>query len=143
MDAPYSTVFSKALLTAVFAGIIATLASMGFYLFFKESTGFPLSALINVSSLIFFINTLFLVLGFIYYGCIKAFRKGEIAYIVIFALLTLFLTLKASGIHRSDNPVVNTEFHLLLKGLYIIMGISAVALIPILFHNKRFEKYVL
>jgi hypothetical protein len=38
---------------------------------------------------------------------------------------------------------LNSEFRQLLLGVVIIMGVSAVFLIPFLFHNKKFEEHVL
>ena len=143
MDSSYLTPISKSILTGLFAGIVATLICLGYNIFYRDSTGYPLASIINVSSLIFFVNFVFLIIGFIYYGFIKSMRKGDVAFIVVFVLLTIFLCWRATLAHRSDDPVLNAEFHHLLLAMIIIMGIAASFGIPYLFHSKKFEEHVL
>ncbi|HEU4634314.1 MAG TPA: hypothetical protein VFS22_10030 [Flavisolibacter sp.] len=134
---------SKAILTGLFAGFTATIVCLVYNLIFRESTLFSLSDIINVSSLIFAVNLLFLVIGIIYYGFIRSFSKGNLIFITVFALLTVFFAWKAEGVHRSANEVLNTEFRQLLLGVVIIIGLSAAFLLPFLFHSKKFEEHVL
>lgn len=143
MEPVYNTRFSSALLTAVFSGIIATLLSMAYYLGFKEITGFPYSMIVNVSSLIFGINIVFVIIGFIYSFFLKFSKKGEIQFVVLFVVLTAVLVILSMNIHRSDNALFNHEFQELITGLVIIAGISAFALIPLLYHNRKFIDHVL
>jgi hypothetical protein len=142
-SSPYNTKFSSAILTSVFAGIITTLLCFAYYVGYKEITGFPLSGLINVSSLIFIINTFFLVVGYIYFVFIKNFRRGDVLFVVLFVLLTALSIWQAYGIHRSDNPVVNMQFHQLLAGIFLINGVVVFAGIPFLFHNRKFNEAVI
>lgn len=143
MDPVHQTRFSSALLTGVFAGLVATLLCMAYYLGYKGVTGFPFSSFINVSSLIFVINIIFVIIGLIYSFFLQFSRKGEIQFVLLFALITVVLVITANGVHRSDNPVWNNEFHELLAGLIIIMGISAFVFIPLLYHNRKFIDKVL
>lgn len=143
MNSPYQTTFSNAILTAVFMGLVSTLLCFVYYLGYKEITGFPLSDLINVSSLIFIINTIFLVVGFIYYLFLKISRKADFFYILVIVLITAFSAWAAAGVHRSDDRLVNYEFHQLLVGIILIVGISAFAGVPFLYHNKKFNDLVL
>jgi hypothetical protein len=142
-SSPYNTKFSSAILTSVFAGIITTLLCFAYYVGYKEITGFPLSGLINVSSLIFIINTFFLVVGYIYFVFIKNFRRGDVLFVVLFVLLTALSIWQAYSIHRSDNPVVNMQFHQLLAGIFLINGVVVFAGIPFLFHNRKFNEAVI
>ena len=142
MDSIYSSPLTKATLTGVFVGFVATLLCMTYNVFFRGSTGFSPSYIINVSSMIFFINTLFLLLGVVYYGFLRV-KKGEALYIALFVLLTAVLAFLADHVHRSDIPLVNTEFHQLLVPIVLILGISAAFGIPYLFHNRKFEENVL
>ncbi len=135
-------VFTKAFMTAVFVGIITTLITMFYDVFFAKILNFPLSAIINVSSLIFSVNLVFLVIGVVFYGFLSAFKKGELIYSVVFILLTVFLVWKTSGIHRTDDPAVNIQFRELLSGIIIIMGLLAAIAIPLLYHNKQFNEHV-
>ena len=143
MKSPYQTLFSNAVLTSVFVGIFTTLLCMAYYLGFKEVTGYPLSSLVNVSSLIFVINILFLVIGFIYFLFLKVLKIGEMAFIMLFVLLTIFSMWEATNIHRVDDHLINIQFHQLLKGIFLIIGVGAFAGIPFLFHNRTFNDKVL
>jgi hypothetical protein len=142
MDHPLQFKFSKAVLTAVFAGFVATVVCLIFNIWYRGSSGYQPSSLINVSSLIFAINTLFLVIGVTYYGFLKAFPKGDIFYFIAFAFLIAFCIWKTAGVDRTDDPQQNGQFRTLLDGIIIISGIGALA-IPILFRNKVFEKHVI
>ena len=143
MKSPYNTPFSDACLTSVFAGFIATLLCMVYYLGYKEVTGFPLSILINVSSLIFIINLLFVAIGFIYYFFMKYSKKGEALFIILFVLITIISVVITNTIHRADDLQLNQQFHQLLNGLLIIIGMTSFIGIPFLFHNKKFHEEVL
>jgi hypothetical protein len=140
---PEKTTTSNAILTAVFAGIVATLLSFVYYLVFKDVTGFPYSELINVSSLIFIINTIFLVIGFIYYMFLKISRRADLSFIVCMCVLTAIAVWGAAGIHRADDGLINQEFHQLLIGIILIIGVTAFAGMPFLYHNKTFNREVI
>ena len=101
------------------------------------------TAIINVASIIFGVNILFIVIGIIYYALIKAFRRGELLFILLFSLATIFLAWQAEGVSRSVNHEMTVQFRGLLLGVIVIMGIGASFLIPFLFHNKKFERNVL
>ncbi|MFL5740298.1 MAG: hypothetical protein ACJ75B_08770 [Flavisolibacter sp.] len=143
MNSPYLNPFSKSLLTGLFVGIIATLFCLAFNVFFRESHDFPLASIINVSSLIFAVNLIFLVIGLIYYGFVKKGRTGELFYKIVFVLLTIYFSWRALVVHRSDNPAWNQDFHWLMLAVVVIMGILAAFGIPYLFHNRKFEEHVL
>src|SRR5690242_12347950 len=105
--------FFKAMMTGVFAGLITTLISFVYDLVYRDSTGFPLPQIINVSSLIFIINLLFWGLGFVYYFLLKASRVGDILFIVLVALLTVFFAWRSAGVIRSVHPEMVTQFRTL------------------------------
>jgi hypothetical protein len=134
--------FSGTLLTGVFAGFAGTIICLVFNIIYRDETGFLPSAIINVSSLIFAVNILFVFIGLAYFACLRYFPKGDIAFEVIFVALTLFCLLETSGVHRSDNAVVNHAFKGLLSGVIIILGICCVAM-PVMFHNKGFREHVI
>ena len=143
MNSSYLTTFSKALLTGVFAGISATFICIIYNVIFRDETGYQLFNLINVSSLIFGVNILFMLIGVIYYWFIKYLKRGEIVYIGVFILISVFCILKTYGIHRTDDPASNIEFHHLLIAMIVILSIAASIGIPVMFHSKRFEEHVL
>jgi len=137
------TPFQKALLTGVFVGFAATIICLVYNVAYRESTGFTPSILINVSSLIFAINILFVLIGMTYYAFIKALPKGEFLFIGLSILITVFCLFKAENAHRSDDYTVNVQFRGLLAGIIFIVGLGACFFLPLLFHNKKFEDNVL
>jgi hypothetical protein len=57
-------------------------------------------------------------------------------------LLTIYCLWQGQRVHRSDDHLLNMEFHQLLLAMLIILGIGAIA-IPFLYHSKKFEEHVL
>jgi hypothetical protein len=135
--------FQKSLLTGVFVGFAATVICLVYNVVYRDSTGFEPSAMINVSSLIFAVNILFTIIGLIYYLFIKAFRKGSIIFIAVFALFTVWLLWKTAGVQRSDDYTVTVQFRGLLAGIILIIGIGAAFFVPFLFNSKAFAKNVI
>jgi 4-amino-4-deoxy-L-arabinose transferase-like glycosyltransferase len=143
MNSSYLTTFSKALLTGVFAGISATFVCIIYNVIFRDETGYQLFNLINVSSLIFGVNIAFMFIGVIYYWFIKYLKRGEMIYIGVFVLITIFGIIKTSGIQRTDDLTANIQFHHLFIAMIVIWSIAASIGIPVMFHSKRFEEHVL
>ena len=136
-------IFDRSLMTCVFVGIMGTLLCMFYDLFFVEFLKYPLSTIINVATLIFGVNLVFLVIGFLFYGFITFSRYGERIYMIVFILITVFFTWKIQGVHRTNNDLVNLQFKYLSSGIIIILGLLASVAVPFLFHNKKFNKYVI
>jgi len=135
--------FYQSMLTGFFVGFFATIVCLAYNIIFRDSTGFPLSSFINVSSIIFLVNLLFPVIGIIYYGFITTFKKADIVFVIAFFLLTVFLVWRTELVHRTDDHLLNMEFRNLLLGIVVILGISASVFIPILYHSKKFKEMVL
>jgi hypothetical protein len=134
--------FSKAILTSVFVGFFATIVCLIYNIIFRQSTGYLPADFINVSSLIFAINLIFLIIGLLYFVLLRSFKKGDVVFEILFGLLTIFCVWKASHAHMENSAVLTSEFRTLLIGVIIIVGIGAV-LIPLAFHNKKFVDAVL
>jgi hypothetical protein len=134
--------FSKAILTSVFIGFFATLICLIYNIIFRESTGYLPADFINVSSLIFAVNLIFLVVGLIYFFFLRSFKKGDLIFEILFGLLIAFCAWRASYAHMENSRVLTSEFRTLLIGVIIIMGIG-IELVPVAFHNKKFEDAVL
>jgi len=141
-DFPKS-VFYRTFMTSVFVGLAATIVTILYDYIFVKIFGFPLSAIINVASLIFAVNIVFLLVGILYYIFIATFKKGDMFYILLFVLITVFLAWRSEHANRTDNYAVNMQFRQLLSGIVIIMGIMAAFLVPYLYHSKKFEDKVL
>jgi len=141
-DFPKS-VFYRTFMTSVFVGLAATIVTILYDYIFVKIFSFPLSAIINVASLIFAVNIVFLLVGILYYLFIATFKKGDMFYILLFVLITGFLTWRSEHANRIDNYAVNMQFRQLLSGIVIIMGIMAAFIVPYLYHSKKFEDKVL
>ena len=137
------TPFTRAFMTALFAGIITSVICLIYNGIYRDQTGLEPTDIINVSSIIFGVNILFLLLGILFYVMRLWKGTGEIIYIAALALLTAFLSWKAEAVIRSSNQDVTIAFRGLLLGIILIIGISASIVVPILFHNKKFEKNIL
>lgn len=137
------TAFSKAFLTALFVGIITSVICLIYYAIFRAETGMLTAAIINVASIIFGVNSLFLLLGILYYFLRQLKSTGEIIYIAGLILLTIFFSWKAETVVRSSDHYLAIEFRELLLGIVLIVGIAAAIVVPYLFHNKKFERNVL
>jgi len=125
------------MMTGLFLGIIDTILCLVFNLIYRNSTGYTPSILINVSSIIFMINILLVVLGILYFVFLKIFGKKDVVFILFFLLLTLFCLWKTAGIHRFEDLGVNAGFRGLLTGIILIVGVSVLTL-PILFRSRKF-----
>jgi hypothetical protein len=145
MDYTSTLPFVKAFMTGLAVGIADTILCLAFNLLWRKdgAIGFFSSDIINVSSIIFGTNILFIVISVLYFGFLKAERKGELLFSVIFAALTVWGVIAAAHVHRSPDPVQNGRFHVLLTGVILIFGISAAVGMPLLYHNKKFGQHIL
>jgi hypothetical protein len=142
LTAAPGSVFTGTLLTGVFAGFAGTIICLAFNIIYRDETGYLPSMLINVSSLIFAVNILFVFIGLAYFVCLRYLPKGDIFFEVVFLLLTAFCLMEVAGVHRSDNAVVNHQFKGLLSGVIIILALCTMAM-PLLYHNKGFREHVI
>jgi hypothetical protein len=134
--------FSKTILTSVFVGFFATIVCLIYNIIFRESTGYKPADFINVSSLIFGVNLIFFIAGLLHFAFLRSFKKGDVAFEILFGLLIIFCAWRASYAHMENSRVLSSEFRELLIGVIIIMGIG-IELVPLFFHNKKFEDAVL
>lgn len=144
MDFTTNSPFVKSLMTGLAIGICDTILCLLYNLIYRHdaSSGFFSSDFISVSSIIFGINILFVVLGVVFAGVLKGGRMAEILFTLVFVALTIIGVIVAFQIHRVADPAQNSRFHGLLAGVMIIVGCSA-ALLPFIYHNKKFGQYVL
>ena len=121
----------RPLMAGVFVGIIATVFNIFYDVMYRQSTGFELSTIINVSTLIFGTLLLTLFAGSIYAVLAQFFKKPALVYIIIFGLLAILCLRFALHVYRSDNPLENHEFHQLFAAIVIITGLATLC-IPLL-----------
>ncbi len=142
MNYEQESIFTRAMMTGLFIGVIDTLICLSYNIGYRDTTGYAPSALINVSSLIFAVNLILLLIGMTYFIFIKMFGKRDIVFTLFFALITGIGLWQTEVGHRFADPAVNNGFKGLLFGIVLILGASATAL-PALYHSKFFDKYVL
>jgi hypothetical protein len=135
-------IFFRTLMTGLFIGIVDTIICLGYNIGYRSISGYLPSAFINVSSLIFIVNLLFLVIGILYFGFLKAFGRKDILFVLFMLLVTAFCVWAVQTGHRFDEEKLNQGFRGLLSGIILILGISSVFL-PFLYHSKSFERNVL
>src|SRR5579863_7651894 len=127
MNNERSSIFFKAMMTGLFVGIIDTVICLAYNLGYRNYTGYLPSSLINVSSLIFAVNLLLLVIGIVYFFFLRTFRRGDILFEVVAIAVTVWLIVKTAGLSRFDDPKLDTGFRGLLGGIVVILGGSSVS----------------
>lgn len=136
------SVFFKAMMTGLFVGIIDTVICLSYNVIYRDMTGYVPSAFINVSSLIFAVNLLLLMIGILFYGFHRAAGLGDTLFVVVLVAVTFLLTWKAEGIHRFEDVRQDSGFHGLLAGVILICGLSA-ACIPFLYKSRKFQDLIM
>jgi len=139
----FQSPLSKGILAGLFAGIAATFFCLIFALIYRSVTGFHLFLIINFPAMIFICNLLLLTCGIIYFVFRKLFKLGNIIFILVFILLSVFCIWKTQSIQRSNIQELTIQFRQLLSGIIIILGVSAFFVIPFLFNNKTVEKHII
>lgn len=134
--------FFKAMMTGLFVGFIDTIICLTYNIAYRDMSGYEPSALINVSSLIFAVNLLLLLIGLVYFVFIKMFGRRDIIFTIFIVLLILFLFRQVENGHRLTDTSLNIGFRGLLGGILLILGVSA-AVIPFLSKSRFLERYVL
>src|SRR3954470_18266498 len=127
------SVFYRTFMTSVFVGLFATILTMLYDCIFVQVFGFPLSAIINVASLIFAVNIIFILVGILYYVFVASFKKADMFYILLLVIITALLAWRSEHAHRTSDEAVNSQFRQLLTGIVLIMGVSAAFLVPYLY----------
>ena len=132
-----STEFSKSLLAGLFAGIAATVVNLLYNFYIRRATGFSLSEIINVSTIIFISILLMTVAGLFFYLFHHYLKNGTFIYKIISVLFTLLGVYFSMTVQRSQNPLVSTEFRELLLGVVIISGVFSSFIIPYLYSSNK------
>src|ERR1700733_7523038 len=125
------SIFFKAMMTGLFVGIIDTLICLVFNIAYRNATGYLPSSLINVSSLIFVVNLLLLVIGIIYFFFLSASKRGDVLFVGVAIAVTVWLIWKTAELTRFGDPKLDSGFRGLLGGIILILGAST-ACIPFL-----------
>jgi hypothetical protein len=136
MDHNYEhTEFSKSILAGVFAGIASVVLCLIYNTAFRNASGFPLSEMINVSTIIFALLLVVTLAGYIFYLLHHYFKRGTLIFQLGAVVVTALLMAGSMQVDRSNNLLFTKQFHELLAGIVLITGLSIVFIIPYLFRN--------
>ena len=130
------TEFSKAILSGLFAGIMATCASLLFNMIFRSITQFNPSAIINVSSIIIASVLILTVAGLLFYFFQHYIKGGSIFFRIFFLLLTVIAIYFSMQVQRSTDATVSKQFEELLSGIILISSAFVIFYIPYLFNHE-------
>ena len=123
------TLLSRCMLSGLLAGLAAVLVNFAFNYIYREISGFSLSEVVNVVSIIFSSILVTLVAGVFLYILQKV-KNGKTIYVVLILLLTAAGVFAASQTERSNVPANQHEFKILFAGIIIIDGLCAAFLVP-------------
>jgi len=127
--------FTKCILAGVFAGITATVLSLIYNSFFRGTTGFFLSTIINVSTVIFALLIVVTLAGYIFYVLHHNFKKGTLVFQVASAIVTFLLLAGVQYVQRSQDITDTLQFRQLLYGIISITGLCVILFIPFLYKH--------
>lgn len=131
------TDLSKSVLAGLFAGIMATCASLVFNMIFRGITQFNPSAIINVSSIIIGSVFILTVAGVLFYFFQHYVRGGSTIFRIFFLLITAIGIYYSMQVQRSTDALVSKQFEELLSGIVLISGAFIIFYIPYLFRNAH------
>jgi hypothetical protein len=127
--------FEKSILSGLFAGITATVLALIFNAYFRGTTNFSLSMIVNVSSIVFSLTILLTIAGIIFYQFHHFLKRGTFTFQLAAAALTALLLFSVQYVTRSGNPVETQQFRQLLLGIIAITGVCAIFLLPFLYKH--------
>ncbi len=133
----------RTFMTALFLGITNALLCLISNVLYRQQEPYFSSTLLNVSYIIFGSLFIFALIGVVYTLLLRYLSKGNIVYIVVFALLMFFLLFRLSTGHFDNESLDDRLTRELSRNITIISGICVVAGIPFLHHNRWFQDNVI
>ncbi len=130
------TLLSRCVLSGVLAGLAAVLINVVYNFIYRSISGYALSEVFNITSLIFSSILLTLVASVILFFLLKI-KSGKIIYIVFFLLLTVIGIYAASQTQRSNIAENQHDFRILFGGIVIIDGLCAAFLVPYFVNHEK------
>ena len=130
------TLLSRCLLSGLLAGLAAVIANFIFNYIYREATGYTLSEVVNVVSIIFSSIIVTLVAGVLYYIFLKM-KNGAIIFMVLMLLLTALGMYAAFQTHRSTVAANEHEFKILFAGIILIDGLFATFVVPYFTNHQK------
>jgi hypothetical protein len=122
----------KPIMAGLVTGIVATVLNIFYDIFYRGSTRYEPSQLINVATIIFGTLLILVVAGSIYAIIGRYVRQVNAVFILLFLILTLYLVYLTLHVQRGPDPIVAAQFRGLLLGLIIISGALTIFMVPYL-----------
>ncbi len=132
----------RAFMTALFVGVADALLCLIYNVIYRSGRPYFSSDIINVSYIIFGIVFLFAMIGLVYMFAQRLFRQGNLVFMALMIVVTVWALLAIHSGHFSPDPVGNQSLRAESTGITIIVGFSAAAGIPLLHSSHKFELYV-
>lgn len=130
------TLLSRCMLSGLLAGLAAVITNFIFNYIFRVATGYDLSEVINVVSIIFSSIIVTLVAGVLYFLFIKM-KNGGIIFTVVLLLLTALGMYAAFQTQRSNIATDQHDFKLLFAGIILIDGLYATFIVPYFISHQK------
>ncbi len=130
------TLLSRCLLSGLLAGFAAVILNFIFNYIYRIATGYTLSEVVNVVSIIFSSILVTLIGGIFLYIFLKM-KNGAIIYVVLLLLLTILGMYAASQTQRTSVPANEHEFRILFGGIILIDGLCAAFLVPYFTNHQK------
>ena len=129
-------------MTGLFVGLADALICLIYNIAYRSSRHYFSSTLLNVSYIIFGMIFVFFLIGLVYMVARHFFRNGDLIFVIIFALLTVWVLWAIHWAHFSADPIEDASLRGEYTGVAIIAGISAAVGIPLLHRSHKFELYI-
>lgn len=130
------TLLSRCVLSGVLAGIVAVLLNVIYNFIYRATTGFALSEVFNIASLIFSSILLTVVASILLFFLLKI-KNGKMIYTVLFLLLLVVGVYAASQTQRSNIAENQHNFRILFGGIVIIDCLCAAFLVPYFVNHQK------
>lgn len=123
------TPLSRSLFGGLLAGLVAVTLNTIFDFVYRGTSGFALSEVVNIPSIIF-ASLIVAMIGGVVYFLLRNVSSKQIIYIVLFMALTILGIFWAVGIQRTPNAIQQHDFRILFGGVVLITGLCTAFLVP-------------
>ena len=130
------TLLSRCLLSGLLAGMIAVIVNFIFNYLYRVVSGYDLSEVVNVVSMIFSAILVTLAGGVLFFVFSKM-NNGKSIYIAVMLVLTVLGMFAAFQTHRTANITNQHEFRILFSGLILIDGLFATFAVPYFVNHQK------
>lgn len=131
------TRFSKSILSGVATASLVVIACLLYAFIYRNITGFALSQIVNITSIIFASFIVCAVAGIAFYFIVPYLHQKRAVYTALFVALTAIFIVTGLFSHRSANPLISEQFRGLYIGVVSIIGLSCAFVVPYFTSHKN------